>query len=83
MTNTLQQSDWQPLEYLGTLPPPSFGHTLSQISKTKVVLFGGATGDAGKYTMTDATYVYNVFKSSWTLLEGTFLALISKKRHWK
>ena len=64
--------EWLSMEYTGTLPQASFGHSVAQISKTKIVLFGGATGDSGKYTMTDATYVYNVFKSSWALLDSIF-----------
>jgi len=37
---------------LGEIPKPRFGHTTAQISKTKVVLFGGATGDTGRYSIT-------------------------------
>jgi len=32
----------------GDVPKPRFGHTIAQISTTKIILFGGATGDTGK-----------------------------------
>lgn len=33
----------------GDLPQARFGHTITVVHKTKVVLFGGATGDTGRY----------------------------------
>ncbi len=72
---------WETMEYTGTLPQPSFGHTVTQISKTKILLFGGAVGDSGKYAMTDATYIYYLFKSSWTKLESTFAYPIGSHRN--
>ena len=59
-------------DYIGTPPLPSFGHTATQISKTKIILFGGATGEADKYVMTDATYIYYLFKKVWSKLIGIF-----------
>lgn len=41
----------QPMESLnveGDVPLSRFGHTTTQVSKNKVILFGGATGDTGK-----------------------------------
>ena len=38
-------------------------YTVTQINKTRIVLFGGATGDPGKYSMTDATYVFTMLVS--------------------
>ena len=61
---------WEPLDYTGSLPPASFGHTLAQISKTRILLFGGAIGNPGNYKMTNNAYVYNLFKSSWNILYG-------------
>jgi len=40
------------VEMKGDVPKPRFGHTIAQISSTKIVLFGGATGDTGKYSIT-------------------------------
>ena len=40
------------------------------VSKTKVVIFGGATGDTGKYIITGDTYALDLVNSRWTKLEG-------------
>lgn len=37
------------LDCYGSGPQARFGHTVTFISKVKVVLFGGATGDTGRY----------------------------------
>ena len=41
------------------------------VSKSKVVLFGGATGDTGKYIITGDTYTLDLISFKWTKLEGT------------
>ncbi len=56
------------LEVAGDIPPPRFGHTVVAVNKHKVVLFGGAVGDTGKYSMTGDTYIFNATKRSWTKL---------------
>jgi len=38
------------------------------VSNSKVVLFGGATGDTGKYIMTGDTYLFNILTKSWIKL---------------
>jgi protein phosphatase len=60
---------WESSESSGSIPKPSFGHTIAAISNTKVVIFGGATGDAGKYNMTGEAYLFNVFKREWSLIK--------------
>ena len=40
------------------------------VSKSKVVLFGGATGDTGKYIITGDTYTFDLISNKWTKLEG-------------
>ena len=40
------------------------------VSKSKVVLFGGATGDTGKYIITGDTYTLDLISFKWTKLEG-------------
>ena len=40
------------------------------VSKSKVVLFGGATGDTGKYIITGDTYALDLINYKWTKLEG-------------
>ena len=54
----------------GDLPQARFGHTITVVHKTKVVLFGGATGDTGRYQMTGETYLYNILNKAWQKLEG-------------
>ena len=53
------------LEVNGEIPQARFGHTITIVSKAKVVLFGGATGDTGKYSMTGETYMYNILNKAW------------------
>ena len=54
----------------GEVPQARFGHTITLVSKTKVVLFGGATGDTGKYSMTGETYLFNILTKTWSKLNG-------------
>ena len=52
-------------EVNGEVPQARFGHTITIVSKQKVVLFGGATGDTGKYSMTGETFMYNILSKTW------------------
>lgn len=58
------------LEIAKNVPVPQarFGHTITMVNKYKVVLFGGATGDTGKYSMTGETFIFNMFLKTWTEL---------------
>jgi hypothetical protein len=58
------------LDVYGEVPMARFGHTITLVSKTKVVLFGGATGDTGKYSMTGETYMFNILTKTWQKLNG-------------
>jgi hypothetical protein len=42
------------------------------VSKSKIVLFGGATGDTGRYIITGDTYGLDLIASKWSKLEGKF-----------
>ena len=53
------------LDVNGEIPQARFGHTITIVSKAKVVLFGGATGDTGKYSMTGETFMYNILNKAW------------------
>ena len=53
----------------GDLPHPRFGHTISLVSATKAVLFGGATGDTGRYSITGETYCLDLVSGTWSQLE--------------
>jgi protein phosphatase len=50
-------------------PPPRFGHTVNLVSKTTVVVFGGAISSPGNYTMTADLYLYNMALNSWKKLD--------------
>ncbi|EAN31775.1 Calcineurin-like phosphoesterase family protein [Theileria parva strain Muguga] len=53
----------------GDVPPPRFGHTSTSVGSGKVVLFGGAVGDVGRYTITSDSFLYDVTTNYWTKLQ--------------
>lgn len=52
------------------VPPARFGHTMTAVAKNKIVLFGGATGDTGKYSITADTYCLDLLSCHWTRLDA-------------
>lgn len=58
------------LDITKNVPQARFGHTITMVNKYKVVLFGGATGDTGKYSMTGETFIFNMLLRTWTELNG-------------
>ena len=50
---------------LGDIPLNRFGHTIVQISKIKICLFGGSVGDSHKLNYTNDTYTYNILTKIW------------------
>ncbi len=57
------------LKVVGEGPQPRFGHTVTLVSKTKAVLFGGATGNTETYTTTSDTFLFDCVTRKWTKLE--------------
>lgn len=57
----------------GEVPAPRFGHTTTLVGNSRVVLFGGATGDSGRYTITADAYMLEATSDTWTRIqaEGT------------
>lgn len=53
-------------EQHGDVPLPRFGHTTTLVGGTRVILFGGATGDSGRYLITSDTYSLEVSTGTWT-----------------
>ena len=54
------------------LPPPLFGHIVNLISKTSIVIFGGAISTPDNqecYTITSDLYLYNMAQNFWKKLE--------------
>ena len=59
----------QRIDTSGTIPQARFGHTVTAISKTKVILFGGAIGDTGKYSITGETFCFDIAIRSWSRID--------------
>lgn len=58
------------IEVFGSQPEPRFGHTFTLTSKTKGILFGGAVGDTGKYSITADTYSFDLLTRVWKKIPG-------------
>lgn len=54
----------------GEIPPARFGHTTTAIGGGKVLLFGGAVGDVGRYTITSDLYMLDVTNNVSTKLQS-------------
>lgn len=52
----------------GENPFARFGHTMNSVSKSKFILFGGATGDSGKYSITNDVYSFDTSLFLWKKL---------------
>ena len=65
-----QNQAHETLDIAKNVPQARFGHTITMVNKYKVVLFGGATGDTGKYSMTGETFIFNMLLKTWTELNG-------------
>ena len=52
----------------GDVPLPRFGHTCCPVSNSHVVLFGGATGDGGRYTINNEAYMLDTRSNTWRKL---------------
>ena len=57
------------IKYNGDNPFPRFGHTLSQLSKAKILLFGGATGNTGKYSINSDVFLFEQPFKKWRKLD--------------
>ena len=56
----------------GNIPLARFGHTITYIAKGKAILFGGATGDTGKYSITGDAFSFDVMTKFWKKIESLF-----------
>ena len=58
---------------------PRFGHTLTLVCKTKgdskAVLFGGATGADGHFSINSDTYIYYIESKKWIKLNRNIFNL--------
>jgi len=54
----------------GEIPAPRFGHTTTLVGNSRVVLFGGATGDSGRYTITADAYMLEAASNTWCRIQA-------------
>ena len=59
----------QKVECLGKLPSARFGHSLTMVSQSKIVMFGGAVGDTKNFVFSNETYSLNLGTKTWNKLE--------------
>jgi len=52
-----------------SFPNPRFGHTVNLVSKSTVLVFGGAISTPGNYKMTSDLYLYQIQSNQWKKLE--------------
>ena len=70
------------IEALGNIPQARFGHTISYIAKGKAILFGGATGDTGRFSITGETYSFDVANRFWKKVESNTHIIKKKKKNF-
>jgi len=70
---TASRPEYVKEQQYGDVPAPRFGHTTTLVGQSRVVLFGGATGDSGRYTITADAYALEVSTNTWQRIvaEGT------------
>ena len=56
------------IDVKGEIPHSRFGHTITALNNDLVILFGGAIGDMGKYSMTADTYLFSNSARCWKKL---------------
>ncbi|CAD8156820.1 unnamed protein product [Paramecium pentaurelia] len=62
-------NNFEKVDAFGQLPLARFGHTITYIAKGKAILFGGATGDTGKYNITGDTFSFDMQTKQWKRIE--------------
>lgn len=68
-------------EQRGESPLPRFGHTTTLVGGTRVVLFGGATGDSGRYTITADAYSLDVSTTTWAKIQAEGVVPSARAAH--
>lgn len=69
------------LKVSGDIPQARFGHTITLVSKTKAVLFGGATGDTGKYSITGDSFIFDCITRKWKKLDPSGSSPTARAAH--
>ncbi|CEM20884.1 unnamed protein product [Vitrella brassicaformis CCMP3155] len=65
----------------GEQPSARFGHTTTVVGGTRVILFGGATGDAGRYTITADAYALDLSSNTWQKIQPDGTAPAARAAH--
>mmetsp|Transcript_76336 Transcript_76336/g.210721 ORF Transcript_76336/g.210721 Transcript_76336/m.210721 type:complete len:854 (+) Transcript_76336:129-2690(+) len=65
----------------GDIPAPRFGHTTTLVGNSRVVLFGGATGDSGRYTITADAYMLEASTDTWSKIVADGTAPSARAAH--
>ena len=74
------ESKWEAIAPTGEIPPPGiFAHTITSISKNKLVLFGGCLYISGKYITVNDSYLLNPFRNEWIKLKRIRIYNISPR----
>jgi hypothetical protein len=68
----------QKVECSGKIPSARFGHTLTMVSSSKIVMFGGAVGDTKNFIFSNETYTLNLMTKIWTKLESKYILITYK-----
>ena len=68
------------MESYGEIPSPRFGHSVSLVSQSKLILFGGAVGDTNEYTLSNETYLYNMNTKIWMCLNQYLTSKLPEAR---
>ncbi|EGR27027.1 ser thr protein phosphatase family protein, putative [Ichthyophthirius multifiliis] len=53
------------IQMFGDTPLCRFGHTMTYMNQKTIILFGGATGDTGKYNITGDVYQCDIILKQW------------------
>lgn len=73
-TNYAENAHISHVETFGNIPLAKFGHTSSLISKNRLIVFGGASGNVGNYAITNDTFSLvmksNPLSFTWRKLES-------------
>lgn len=56
------------IQVFGDVPSARFGHTATKVSSNKIIIFGGAVGDIGKYSISDETFCFDTQSLVWKRL---------------
>ena len=71
---------------LGNMPVAKFGHTATQISRDKIIIFGGASGNVDTYSITNECFCLDIESEksitfTWRKLQNTGTIPCSRAAH--